>query len=112
MTQPKQSAAPKLDPAARRIAPIVAGALFMQNLDGVIITTHCRRSSAKQHGRPETQQAATHPFRMSRGQCFTHIRSLLEIYLFVVVELLDVDSEYLNSGIDFSWSLVAPDITA
>jgi hypothetical protein len=39
MTQPKQSAAPKLDPAARRVAPIVAGALFMQNLDGVIINT-------------------------------------------------------------------------
>ena len=39
MAQPKQSAAPKLDPAARRVALIVAGALFMQNLDGAIINT-------------------------------------------------------------------------
>jgi EmrB/QacA subfamily drug resistance transporter len=39
MAPEKESAAPKLDPAARRIALIVAGALFMQNLDGAIINT-------------------------------------------------------------------------
>jgi EmrB/QacA subfamily drug resistance transporter len=39
MAQRQESAAPKLDPAARRIALIVAGALFMQNLDGAIINT-------------------------------------------------------------------------
>jgi len=37
---PRQvSAAPKLDPGSRRIALIVAGAFFMQNLDGAIINT-------------------------------------------------------------------------
>jgi EmrB/QacA subfamily drug resistance transporter len=39
MAQQRESAAPKLDPAARRIALIVAGAFFMQNLDGAIINT-------------------------------------------------------------------------
>jgi EmrB/QacA subfamily drug resistance transporter len=39
MAPPRKSAAPKLDPAARRIALIVAGALFMQNLDGAIINS-------------------------------------------------------------------------
>jgi EmrB/QacA subfamily drug resistance transporter len=39
MAQPNESIAPRLDPAARRIALIVAGALFMQNLDGAIINT-------------------------------------------------------------------------
>ena len=39
MAQLIVSAAPKLDPAARRIALIVAGAFFMQNLDGAIINT-------------------------------------------------------------------------
>jgi EmrB/QacA subfamily drug resistance transporter len=38
MTQPS-SAAPRLAPGARRIALIVAGAFFMQNLDGAIINT-------------------------------------------------------------------------
>src|SRR5579871_5401282 len=39
MARQTESAAPKLDPAARRIALIVAVALFMQNLDGAIINT-------------------------------------------------------------------------
>jgi EmrB/QacA subfamily drug resistance transporter len=39
MAQQQESAAPKLDPAARRVALIVAGAFFMQNLDGAIINT-------------------------------------------------------------------------
>jgi EmrB/QacA subfamily drug resistance transporter len=39
MAQSTARAPPKLDPAARRIALIVAGALFMQNLDGAIINT-------------------------------------------------------------------------
>jgi EmrB/QacA subfamily drug resistance transporter len=39
MEQSTASAAPKLDAAARRIALIVASALFMQNLDGAIINT-------------------------------------------------------------------------
>jgi EmrB/QacA subfamily drug resistance transporter len=39
MAQSNRSAAPKLDPGARRIALIVAGALFMQNLDGAIINS-------------------------------------------------------------------------
>ncbi len=48
MAQPSRSAAPKLDPAARRIALIVAGALFRQNLDGAIINSSLpQRSPAR-----------------------------------------------------------------
>src|SRR5689334_11521321 len=52
MAQAKQSAAPKLDPAARRVALIVAGALFLQNLDGAIINTAMPQIANSLAGRP------------------------------------------------------------